>query len=123
MDPWQPQSQPYGFDTYARRMADQASQQAAAALSAAQAGQARTCRLASARTGVLLAVGSSTDLTIVWSTPMPSAVYTVEAVAGPGIIGNASLAVKSQTAAGCVVTVTAGLAVAAGAIVIVHARS
>jgi hypothetical protein len=115
-DPWQPQGQGYGWDTYARKMAQEATEKAAAATT-------RTCRLASARTGLLLAVGSSVDVPVAWPTPMPSAQYTVEPVAGPGILGNASLAVKSQTAAGCVITVTAQLAVAAGATVLVHARS
>ncbi len=114
--PWQPPVQPYGMDMYARQLADQA-------LQAAQGGVQRTCRLASAKTGLLLAVGGSTDLAVTWSTPMPSAQYVVEAVAGPGILGNATLAVKSQTAGGCVVTVTAQLAVAAGAVVFAHARS
>ncbi len=85
--------------------------------------QHRTCRLSSAKTGLLLAIGASTDLAVTWSEPMPSAVYTVEAVAGPGILGNATLAVKSQTKAGCVITVTASLAVAVGSVVFAHARS
>ena len=123
MDPWQPTGQPYGFDITARKMAEQASERAAAALSAAQAGQVRTCRLASVKTALLLSIGGSTDLTVTWDTPMPSATYTVEPVAGPGILGNATLAVKSQTRDGCVITVTAGLAVAAGAVVFAHART
>ncbi len=116
MDPWQPPGQPYGMDILARQLAEQAD------LKASQAAQ-RTCRLATARTTVLLAVGGAVDLAVTWSAPMPSASYTVEAVAGPGILGNATLAVKSKTAAGCVVTVTASLAVAVGGIVLVHARS
>ncbi len=114
--PWQPPGQPYGMDMFARRMAEQAAAQAS------QAAQ-RTCRLATARTTVLLAVGGTVDLAVVWSAPMTAASYVVEAVAGPGILGNASVAVKSQTAAGCVVTVTASLAVAVGGIVFCHARS
>ncbi len=114
--PWQPPGQPYGMDMFARQQAEQA-------LQAAQNAQQRTCRLASTRTTVLLAIGGSVDLTVWWDTPMPSAFYSVEAVAGPGILGNATLAVKSQTREGCVVTVTATLAVAAGATVLVHARS
>lgn len=119
---------PYGMDAHARQMASQAlttataAQQAAGAASSQAVGRLSGCRLASARLPVAVAVGGGLDVTVVWSSPIPTDLYTVEAVAGYGLIGAASLSVKSKSAAGCVVRVTAsGLAVAAGAVVLAHA--
>jgi hypothetical protein len=65
----------------------------------------------------LLAIGAAADVAITWPTAMPSATYTVKLVAGYGLLGRATLALKSQTAAGIVVTVTATLAVTAGSVI------
>jgi hypothetical protein len=110
---------PFGLDPYARQMA-KAAADAVAAL-AADGTRLRGCRLGSGKTGLLIALGGSADVTVLWRTPIPHE-YSVEPVEGPGLIGAASLAVKSKTSTGCVITVTAsGLAVAAGAVVFAHA--
>jgi hypothetical protein len=118
----------YGMDAYARQMAQQAlnaataAQQAAGTASSQAVGRLSGCRLGSARLGLAVAVGGQVDVPIVWSTPIPVAEYSVEPVAGYGLIGTAMLSVKSKTATGCVVTVKAsGVAVAAGAVVLAHA--
>lgn len=119
---------PYGMDAHARQMASQAltaataAQQAAGAATAQAVGRLSGCRLASARIGVAVSVGATMDVPITWSAPIPAVEYTVEPVAGAGLVGAAILSVKSKTTAGCVVTVRAsGLAVAAGAVVLAHA--
>lgn len=62
-----------------------------------------------------LALGASTDVTVTWDTPMPDATYAC----WPVMTGAAGLAaidpptVKSQTAAGCVVTIRSRLALTA----------
>lgn len=102
-----------------------ARQKAEHALEAAEmaAGFARDrgCRMGSGRLSLAVAVGRSADVPVVWSTPIPG-LYSVEPVAGSGLIGVATLAVRSQSPAGCVITVTAqGVAVAVGAVVLAHA--
>ncbi|RLL68125.1 hypothetical protein [Streptomyces sp. Z26] len=71
----------------------------------------------------LIAVGAVYDQPVAWSSPMPSASYRVEAVAGAGLVGRAALTVVpgSRTPAGLTVRVTASLLVAAGAYVDVTA--
>jgi hypothetical protein len=101
---------PYGTDMWARQRAEQAEKAAAA----------RGCRLGSAKTVALLALGGSVDVAVVWPTPI-TVPHSVEAVAGPGLIGAAAFAVKSKSETNCVITVTATLAVAAGAVVFAHA--
>ncbi|MDQ8047092.1 MAG: hypothetical protein REI11_20970 [Patulibacter sp.] len=63
-----------------------------------------------------IAVGASVDVPIVWSTPFPNANYDTDITAFTGLIGRATLVVKSgsKTAAGCTVTVTATLLVSLG---------
>ncbi len=119
---------PQGMDPVARQTAEQALRMAEQAKAAAVTAQGTAgdrlagCRLGSAKTGLLLAAGGSVDLPVTWSAPLPSDGYQVEAVAGPGLIGQATLTVKSKTTGGCVITVTAvGLAVATGAVVFAHA--
>lgn len=98
-----------------------ARQRAEQAFTAASAAAGRGCRLGSGKTGLLIAIGGSVNVPVVWSSPI-TVPYTVEPVAGPGLIGQATLAVKSQSESGCVITVSAaGLAIAAGAVVLAHA--
>jgi hypothetical protein len=75
------------------------------------------------RTLPLLLLGAVNDQVITWSSPMPSAVYTVELAPGTGLLGNATLAVLAgtQTASGVTVRVTAAVLLAAGAVVDVTA--
>jgi hypothetical protein len=121
--PWHQGSE----DMVARQLASDAFAMAQDAASAVQsatssAGSRLTaCRLGSGKTGLALLVGGTSDVAITWKSPMPYATYTVEAVEGPGILGAATLTVKSQTQTGCVITVTAQLAIAAGATVLAHA--
>ncbi|MBT0771814.1 hypothetical protein KIH74_22930 [Kineosporia sp. J2-2] len=62
-----------------------------------------------------IALLASVDRTFTWATPMPSASYSIKpSVEGPAGLGQLTAAVKSQTAAGCVITVKAAVAVAAG---------
>lgn len=107
-------------DPVARQMAARALDTADQALTAVPAGLSQV-RFASAKTLAVVALGGTTDVTVVWNTPMPNPGYTVEAVSGPGLIGAADLSVASQTTTGCVITVRATLAVAAGAVVFAHA--
>lgn len=65
----------------------------------------QTARLAVVSTP--LVVASAVDVSVTWSAPMPSVSYRIELALGSGLIGKASVVVKSQTAAGCVVTVSA----------------
>lgn len=111
-------SAPYGTDMWARQRAEQAY---TAATAAAATATGRGCRLSSAKTGLLVAVGGTSDVTVNWLTPI-TVPYVVEPVAGPGLIGQANLSVKSQSETGCVIAVQAvGLAIAAGATVLAHA--
>ncbi len=84
-----------------------------------------TSRLQSASTP-LIVNNQSADITVTWKTPMPSAAYTVAPIRGHGLLSlaDSALVVKSQTAAGCVVTVTAVAgSVSAGSTLFVHARN
>lgn len=63
-------------------------------------------------TTVLLALGGSIDVPVTWTTPLPDANYLCWAV--PTGSSAVPLPIKSQTAAGCVVTVRASVALAAG---------
>jgi hypothetical protein len=80
----------------------------------------RTCRLAAVPVPALL-LGASKDLPVSWADPMPGP-YTVEAVPTAGLLGACTVTVKSQDAAGCVVSVSAVLAVSGG-VLLVHARN
>ncbi len=83
-----------------------------------------TTRVQAAATPLIL-LGASADVSFTWKTPMPSVTYIVEPVRGPGLLslGDSALTVKSQTATGCVITVTAAVAVAAGSTLIAYART
>ncbi len=67
-----------------------------------------------------LAIGSS-DQTVTWSSPMPSAVYDVDVNVASALLGKATAVVKSKTASGCVITVTATTVLVAGGLVSVLA--
>jgi hypothetical protein len=110
----------YAADPQARQAAWDA-KSVADTVAAAQA--VAGCRLGSGRTTILLALGASQDVAITWRTPMPTATYSVDAEPGPGLIGTATLTVKSASQTGCVITVTASAAVAVGAIIYAHART
>lgn len=71
----------------------------------------------------LIALGANYDQAITWSTPMPSATYKVEAIPGPGLVGNgtATVVAGTQTAAGVTVRITAAVLITAGATVDVTA--
>jgi len=71
----------------------------------------------------LLALNASVDLPITWDTPMPSATYDIRTSPDTAILGKVTVTVKSQTAAGCVLTVKAVLAVALGSGVLALAHT
>jgi len=71
--------------------------------------EAKTVRLAAGVVPALIALGSNLDVTVTWPTPMPSATYAIDLLRGESLLGKATIALKSQTANGCTVTVTAGL--------------
>lgn len=81
-----------------------------------------TCRLQQGTVNAIL-LGGYQDVTITWVKPMPTATYEVELIGMVGLIGRGTMTVQSQTAAGIVVRVTAGLAVALGSQFLAHARS
>ncbi len=72
-----------------------------------------------------LLLNGSTNVTVKWPTPMPSATYSVEIAPGVGLAATTGFAVQSgQTATECVVRVTAtGLALAAGSWFLATARA
>lgn len=86
---------------------------------AGSAASATVVRQAAAEVPALL-LGATYDAPIVWQTAFPNANYTVELTRLGGLIGRASVVVKSgtKTATGLTVTVTASLAVSAGSIVL-----
>lgn len=73
-------------------------------------------RSKAAATSALLALGTATDVTVVWDTPLADASYLcwVQATGTTGATTQVALAVKSQTATGCVVTVRPAIALGAG---------
>lgn len=62
----------------------------------------------------LIVLGGTQDIPITWSTPFATADYQVDVTPASGLLSRATTAVVSQTAAGCVVRVTAALAIVAG---------
>jgi hypothetical protein len=62
------------------------------------------------------------DVTVTWDTPMPSTDYVIVtpmiSTANALLIGKAVAAVKSKTAAGCVITITTTSVLAAGALTV-----
>lgn len=74
-----------------------------------QAVTVRTARVTSAAT---VALNATVDLTVTWSTPFPSATYTVVPLldTAGGLANISGPGVKSQTATGCVVTFRANVA-------------
>lgn len=103
-------------DAVARQMATNATQAAMAT-----AGSSVTvCRYASGKVTALIGAGLTGDVTITWKRPFPNDTYVVECEPGPGITGTPSFTTKSRTTSACVVTVTAGPAIAAGGIVYAH---
>lgn len=82
----------------------------------AQKGDKGDAGVATIRT-VHVALGTvvaNTDVTVTFTTPMPSATYNVQVELGPGLAGKLSAAVKTKTLAAVVVslTVTGSVAVA-----------
>lgn len=73
-------------------------------------------RSKSGATSIALALGAATDVPITWDTPLPDANYWcwVQPIGATGVTGQVAIAVKSQTAAGCVVSLRPGIALAAG---------
>ncbi|TDB83437.1 hypothetical protein E1091_18230 [Micromonospora fluostatini] len=59
-----------------------------------------------------LILGASADITATWRTPMPNATYAVDWAIPASLLGRITVALKTQTTTGAVLTVTAGLAVA-----------
>jgi hypothetical protein len=65
-------------------------------------------------------LGGSADVVVTLSGTMPNNTYNVRWLAGPGLINNySSIVVKTKTTSQVTLTVTAGLAIALGAIVYV----
>ncbi len=62
----------------------------------------------------LIAIGS-VDQTVNWPTPLPDAGYDVQVALGATLLGKASAGVKSKSAGSVTLTVTATIAVSAGA--------
>ncbi len=67
-------------------------------------------------TTTLLALGATVDLAVMWTTPFPDANYLVIPLldASSGVANVNPPALKSQTKDGCVISVRANVAVAAG---------
>lgn len=80
----------------------------------------RCTHLASAATGVAIIIGGTADLTVTWTTPFPSATYRTEVIP---LFSGGTVAVISQDANGCTVRITASLAIAIGARVLVLGQS
>lgn len=69
----------------------------------------------------LIVLGGTQDISVTWSTPMPRDTYQLDASGLTGILGRGTTAVLSHNAAGCMVRVTATLAISAGANFVVMA--
>ncbi len=78
--------------------------------------------LAEGKLAVLLALNLSVDVAISWNITFPSPAYTVRLLHGPGSVG-AGLALKSKSTTGCVVTITAAVALAANSVFYAYATS
>ena len=60
-----------------------------------------------------LVLNASAAVSIVWTTPMPTADYQVEVSPDPALLGKVTWTISNKTTAGVTVNITAGLAVSA----------
>lgn len=74
-------------------------------------------RIAMGQMNGAIVAGSSSDVAVTWSSPMPRDTYRVDVSPASSLVGRGTTAIKagSMTAAGLTVTVTAGLLVSVGA--------